>query len=81
MLKLSKILRQTGVALTLAAASLATFAAPLTTQLGFLIDASGSIGSGNFTTMKNGYASALAALAPETWLALLMVSVSRSTSA
>ena len=71
MLKLSKILRQTGVALTLAAASLATFAAPLTTQLGFLIDASGSIGSGNFTTMKNGYASATwpAPWAKATWTA------------
>ncbi len=33
-----------------------------TTQLGFLVDASGSIGAANFTTMRSGYAAALAAL-------------------
>lgn len=80
MLKLSKILRQTGVALTLAAASLATFAAPLTTQLGFLIDASGSIGSGNFTTMKNGYASALAALPTDGSIELTVVTFATGTA-
>jgi hypothetical protein len=36
-------------------------AAP-TTQLGFLIDASGSIGAGNFQIMRQGYAAALAGL-------------------
>lgn len=49
------------MALALAAASLASHAAP-TTQLGFLIDASGSIGTTNFNIMKTGYADALAAL-------------------
>lgn len=59
----SKSLRYfVGGALALAAASLVTYAAPLATQLGFLIDASGSIGTSNFDTMKSGYASALAAL-------------------
>ncbi len=61
MSSLSHLLRRTGAALALAAASLASHAAP-TTQLGFLIDASGSIGSGNFDTMRSGYAAALAAL-------------------
>ena len=54
MLTLSKFLRHIGSALALAAASLATHAAPVTPQLGFLIDASGSIGSSNFQTMRNG---------------------------
>lgn len=58
---LSTLLRRTGAALALAAASLASHAAP-TTQLGFLIDASGSIGTTNFNTMRSGYAAALAAL-------------------
>jgi von Willebrand factor type A domain/PEP-CTERM motif len=47
--------------LALAMATFAASAAP-TTQLGFLIDASGSIGSGDFATMRSGYAAALAAL-------------------
>lgn len=62
MFTLSKFLRHTGTAFAIAAASLATYAAPLTTQLGFLIDESGSIGTTNFNTMKTGYAAALAAL-------------------
>ena len=80
MLNLSKILRQTGVALTLAAASLATFAAPLTTQLGFLIDASGSIGSSNFNTMRTGYASALAALPTDGSIELTVVTFASGTA-
>ena len=55
---LSTLLRRTGAALALAAASLASHAAP-TTQLGILIDASGSIGTTNFNTMRSGYAAAL----------------------
>ena len=62
MLTLPKVLRHAGSALALAAASLASYAAPLTTQLGFLIDDSGSISGADFTTMKTGYANALAAL-------------------
>ncbi|MBS0293722.1 MAG: VWA domain-containing protein [Proteobacteria bacterium] len=62
MFSFSKILRRAGGALALAAASLASSSVPLTTQLGFLIDASGSIGTTNFNIMKSGYASALAAL-------------------
>ena len=62
MLTFPKVLRHAGSVLALAAASLASYAAPLTTQLGFLIDDSGSISSSNFNTMKQGYAAALAAL-------------------
>ena len=62
MLTLTKVLRHAGSALALAAASLASYAAPVTTQLGFLVDASGSIGATNFNTMRSGYAAALAAL-------------------
>ena len=80
MLNLSKILRQTGIALTLAAASLATFAAPLTTQLGFLIDASGSIGSTNFNTMRSRYAAALAALPTDGSIELTVVTFASGTA-
>ena len=54
-------LRRVVLGLGLALASLATTAAP-TTQLGFLIDASGSISTSNFNTMRNGYAAALGGL-------------------
>lgn len=61
MFKLSKMLRKIGVALAVSAAAITSHAA-VTTQLGFLIDASGSIGSTNFATMRSGYAAALSAL-------------------
>jgi len=54
------IRRATGAAL-LGLAALSSHAA-LTTQLGFVIDASGSIGTTNFNTMKAGYAAAFAGL-------------------
>ncbi|WP_416401556.1 VWA domain-containing protein [Alicycliphilus denitrificans] len=80
MLTLSKFLRHIGSALALAAASLATHAAPVTTQLGFLIDASGSIGSSNFQTMRNGYAAALAALPTDGSIEVTVVTFSSSTT-
>ena len=61
MTSITRFLRGALASLALAGATLAAHAAP-TTQLGFLIDASGSIGSSNFTIMKNGYAAALGAL-------------------
>ena len=79
MFTLSKILRNTCSALALAAASLATYAAPLTTQLGFLIDASGSIGSTNFNTMKSGYSAALAALPTDGSIELTVVTFASGT--
>lgn len=62
MFKLSKILRKIGVALAVSAAAITSAHAAVTTQLGFLIDASGSIGTTNFNTMRSGYAAALGAL-------------------
>lgn len=44
------------------ALALSAQAATLTTQLGFLVDRSGSIGATNFGIMKTGYANALGAL-------------------
>lgn len=58
---ISRILRGAVATLAFATATFSASAAP-TTQLGFLIDASGSIGTSNFNTMRNGYAAALGAL-------------------
>lgn len=58
---LSRFMRGALASLALATATLSASAAP-TTQLGFLIDASGSIGAANFATMQAGYAAALGAL-------------------
>lgn len=58
---ISRFMRGALASLALATATFSAFAAP-TTQLGFLIDASGSIGSSNFQIMRNGYAAALAGL-------------------
>lgn len=82
MLKLSKLLRHAATALAVATVSLATHAAvaPLTTQLGFLIDASGSIGSTNFNIMKTGYATALGALPQDGSIELTVVTFSTGTT-
>lgn len=77
---LGKFLRWAGGALTIAAASLATHAAPLTTQLGFLIDVSGSIGQTNFNIMRAGYATALAALPTDGSIEVTVVSFSSGTT-
>lgn len=58
---ISRFMRGALASLAIATATFSASAAP-TTQLGFLIDASGSIGAANFSTMKAGYASALGAL-------------------
>ncbi|MGM9481511.1 VWA domain-containing protein [Roseateles sp. NT4] len=58
---ISRFMRGALASLALATATFSASAAP-TTQLGFLIDASGSIGSSNFQTMRQGYAAALAGL-------------------
>ena len=80
MLTRSKILRHTCSALAIAFASLASYAAPLTTQLGFLIDASGSIGTQNFNTMRSGYATALAALPTDGTIELTVVTFASGTA-
>lgn len=58
---ISRFMRGALASLALATATFSASAAP-TTQLGFLIDASGSIGTTNFNLMRSGYATALAAL-------------------
>lgn len=58
---ISRFMRGALASLALATATFSASAAP-TTQLGFLIDASGSIGTTNFNHMRNGYISALGAL-------------------
>lgn len=58
---ISRFMRGALASLALATATFSASAAP-TTQLGFLIDASGSIGTSNFNIMRSGYASALGAL-------------------
>lgn len=75
----SQFLRRAGAALAFAAATFAAHAAP-TTQLGFLVDASGSIGSSNFTIMKNGYAAAFAALPTDGSIELTMYTFASGTS-
>ncbi|MFN7726746.1 MAG: vWA domain-containing protein [Rubrivivax sp.] len=78
MSNLFHLLRRTGAALALATTALASHAAP-TTQLGFLIDASGSIGSTNFNTMRSGYAAALAALPTDGSIEVTVYTFSNST--
>ena len=58
---LTRFMRGALASLALATATFSASAAP-TTQLGFLIDASGSIGTANFDIMRSGYAAALSAL-------------------
>lgn len=58
---ISRFMRGALASLAFATATFSASAAP-TTQLGFLIDASGSIGSTNFQIMRDGYAAALAGL-------------------
>lgn len=60
-----KLIRRLLAPLALGLAAIAgtsAFAAPVTTQLGFLWDESGSISGAQFTLMKSGYAAALGAL-------------------
>lgn len=58
---ISRFMRGALASLALVTATFSASAAP-TTQLGFLIDASGSIGTANFNIMRSGYATALGAL-------------------
>lgn len=57
----SKLLGRAGILAVAATLSLSSQAA-VTTQLGFLVDESGSIAASDFALMKSGYATALAAL-------------------
>ncbi len=61
LMQVLKSLRRVAAALSLGVAALASHAA-VTTQLGFLVDGSGSIGSTNFNIMRSGYVAAMNAL-------------------
>lgn len=71
-MSIARHFRTLTVAAALAAAALSSHAA-LTTQLGFAVDASGSIGGANFTIMRNGYLAALAALPVDGSIEITMV--------
>lgn len=60
-MKLSSLVRRLGAFLAAGVLSLSSHAA-VTTQLGFLVDASGSIGLANFNLMRAGYVTALNAM-------------------
>ncbi|MFO1226932.1 vWA domain-containing protein [Roseateles sp.] len=77
-MNLTRLIRGASATLALAMAAFTASAAP-TTQLGFLIDASGSIGTSNFTTMKNGYAAALGALPTDGSIEVTIYSFSTGT--
>lgn len=75
----TRLVRGTLASLALVTATFSASAAP-TTQLGFLIDASGSIGSGNFQTMRQGYAAALAGLPTDGSIEVTIYTFSSGTS-
>lgn len=76
--KLIKRIRSLGMGVALAATALFSTAAPVT-QLGFLVDASGSIGTTNFNIMRSGYAAALAALPVDGSIEITMYSFATGT--
>jgi hypothetical protein len=77
MFSVSSCLRLAAAALAAATISLSAYAAP-TTQLGFLVDSSGSIGSTNFNTMRSGYIAAIGALPTDGTIEITMYSFSAS---
>ena len=74
----TRYLRSMTTGLAQAVAALSSHAA-LTTQLGFAVDASGSIGTTNFDLMRTGYANALAALPTDGSIEVTMVSFASGT--
>jgi uncharacterized protein YegL len=77
-MKITHIMRALSLTVAIAGTSLATHAA-VTTQLGFLVDASGSIGTANFNIMRSGYAAAFAALPTDGTVEVTMLSFASST--
>jgi len=78
-MSISKTIRRAAIGLALSASALLANAVP-TTQLGFLIDASGSIGSSNFSTMRSGYSAALAALPTDGSIEVTVYTFASATS-
>lgn len=77
-MSLTRYLRSMATAVALSAAALSSHAA-LTTQLGFAVDASGSIGTPNFNLMRSGYLNAFTALPVDGSIEITMVSFASST--
>jgi uncharacterized protein YegL len=73
-------LRSAGLVLAGAFVAVSAHAATLTTQLGFLIDESGSIAATDFAKMKAGYASAIQALPTDGSIQVTIFSFSTSTT-
>ena len=78
-MKLSSLVRRLGAFLAAGVLSLSSHAA-VTTQLGFLVDASGSIGTTNFNIMRAGYVAALNALPVDGTIEVTMVNFANSTT-
>jgi hypothetical protein len=79
-MKLSSLVRRLGAFLAAGVLSLSSHAAPVTTQLGFLVDASGSIGSGNFNLMRAGYVAALNAMPTDGTIEVTIVNFANATT-
>ncbi len=77
-MKIPHFLRALSLTAALAVSSMTSHAA-VTTQLGFLVDASGSITAPNFTIMRNGYASAFAALPTDGTVEVTVMSFANGT--
>ena len=78
-MKLSSLVRRLGAFLAAGVLSLSSHAA-VTTQLGFLVDASGSIGTTNFNIMRAGYVAALNALPVDGTIEVTMVNFANSNT-
>jgi hypothetical protein len=72
--------RSAALVLAGACAALSAQAVPVTTQLGFLIDESGSIVAADFAKMKAGYASAIQALPTDGSIEVTIFSFSSTTT-
>jgi uncharacterized protein YegL len=77
-MKMTRFLRALSLTAAIATTSLASQAA-VTTQLGFLVDSSGSIGGANFNIMRTGYATAFAALPTDGSIEVTVMSFASGT--
>lgn len=77
-MKLSSLMRRLGAVLAAGVLSVSSHAA-VTTQLGFLVDASGSIGTANFNLMRSGYVAALNALPTDGTIEVTLYTFSNNT--
>lgn len=78
-MKPSSLIRHLGAFLAAGVLSMSSHAA-VVTQLGFLVDASGSIGTSNFNTMRAGYIAALNAMPTDGSVEVTLVAFANSTT-